>query len=83
MAARKAHNLEVPGSSPGPATKLAFHEIWKADWVKTAKIVTDFSLCPRAFFKIRGPQKLGAHPPKAESTDFWERGATTYSASLR
>ena len=21
MAARKAHNLEVPGSSPGPATK--------------------------------------------------------------
>ena len=53
MAARKAHNLEVPGSSPGPATKLAFHGLWRADWVKTIKIVTDFSLCPRAFFKIR------------------------------
>ena len=29
LAARKAHNLEVPGSSPGPATKLVLHNLMK------------------------------------------------------
>lgn len=37
LAARKAHNLEVPGSSPGPATKLAFDRRWKINLVKTIK----------------------------------------------
>ena len=33
MAARKAHNLEVPGSSPGPATKSAFDRYRILTWL--------------------------------------------------
>ncbi len=46
------HNLEVPGSSPGPATKLALDRFdEKLAWFITEnlKIVTDFTLCARDF----------------------------------
>ena len=33
LAARKAHNLEVPGSSPGPATTGQSMEILYRFWV--------------------------------------------------
>ena len=71
LAARQAHNLEVPGSSPGPATKLAFHKHsymevrlgWYIPCEYIIKLnVTAFSCCLAGFFVATDCQLYVAMP---------------------
>ena len=59
MAARKAHNLEVPGSNPGPATKRTLIEEMNFVLVKKSENRDRFYLSVERFYKIT---KLALEP---------------------